>query len=206
MNIVKICGLKTDEEIKQTAGAGADLGGIVVFYPKSKRNIEIGDAADLVRYAKENTQLKMVAVTVSPDLFQVSEIERCGFDYIQIHGEIAGEVLERTDIPIIKAFNVRDMNELDKYKDDPRVCGFVFDASLPGSGLSFDYSLLPDLKDLTNTGKMILLAGGLNPGNVKEALERTGLSGADTSSGVENDEGTGKSAEKIFRFVKNAKN
>ncbi len=206
MNIVKICGLKTIQEIKWTTEAGADLGGIVVLYPKSKRNLEITEAEKLVSFVKEEgLSLKTVAVTVSPEARDVFDIKEAGFDYVQIHGQLSGEVLEKAELPIINAFNVSDIKDFDKYKDNPKIAGFVFDAGIPGSGTAFDYELLKDLKLSDYTDKFVLLAGGLNPGNVSEALSATGLSGADTSSGVENEEKTGKSREKIFSFVKAVK-
>ena len=206
MNIVKICGLKTKDEIRWTAEAGADLGGIVVFYKKSKRNLEIPEAAFLVDYAKSlDKPLKMVAVTVSPELSEISEIEKAGFDYVQIHGELKEEVLKNAGIPVIKAFNVRDMGDYDRYRNEEKITGFVFDAGIPGSGTAFDYNLLKDLKLSEYTDKFVLLAGGLNPSNVGAALASTGLKGADTSSGVENEERTGKSKEKIFEFVRAVK-
>ncbi|MBQ3899850.1 MAG: phosphoribosylanthranilate isomerase [Lachnospiraceae bacterium] len=201
MSIVKICGLKTKDEIRWTAEAEADLGGIVVFYPKSKRNVEISEAEKLTDYAK-SLGLKTVAVTVSPDAFAVSQIIDAGFDYIQIHGELAGDVLDGALVPVIRAFNVSNMHEFEKYKSDERIWGFIFDAGIPGSGMAFDYALLKELRLDLYKEKPILLAGGLNPLNVGEALKETGLCGADTSSGVEDETGLKKSREKIFSFVR----
>jgi phosphoribosylanthranilate isomerase len=201
MSIVKICGLKTKDEIRWTAEAEADLGGIVVFYPKSKRNVEISEAEKLTDYAK-SLGLKTVAVTVSPDAFSVSQIEEAGFDFLQVHGELRGDVLENSQIPVIRAFNVSNMHEFEKYKSDERIWGFIFDAGIPGSGMAFDYALLKELRLDLYKEKPILLAGGLNPLNVGEALKETGLCGADTSSGVEDETGLKKSREKIFSFVR----
>ncbi len=202
--MIKICGLKTKDEIKWTAGAGADLGGIVVFYPKSRRNMEIPEAADLVKCAS-SLGIKMVAVTVSPDQEAVSEIVKAGFDYIQIHGNLDEEILKNVKIPVIKAFNVRDLGEYEKYKDNEHVAGYVFDAAVPGSGIMFDHNMLSGIGFEDLTGKFMLLAGGLNPDNVRAALENSGIPGADTSSGVENTDGTGKNRDKIYGFVSEAR-
>ena len=204
MSIVKICGLKTKDEIRWTAKAEADLGGIVVFYPKSKRNVEISEAEKLTDFAK-SFGLKTVAVTVSPDAFTVSQIKEAGFDYIQIHGELTEDVLESAALPVIRAFNVSNMQEFEKYKSDDRIWGFIFDAGIPGSGVTFDYELLKELNLDLYKEKPILLAGGLNPLNVREALAKTRLCGADTSSGVEDETGLKKSRDKIFSFVKEVK-
>ncbi len=206
MNMVKICGLKTLDEIRWTAEAGADLGGIVVFYPKSKRNLDIKEASFLLDKVKDmKLSIAMVAVTVSPELPDVIAIEEAGFDYVQIHGELKREVLEGSKIPIIKAFNVRDIGDYSNYRASEKIAGFVFDAGIPGSGVGFDYSLLEGIAEKKDTEKFMLLAGGLNPDNVRTAMETTGFSGADTSTGVENEDGTGKSRQKIFSFVRNAR-
>ncbi len=202
--IVKICGLKTGEEVRWTAEAGADLGGVVVFYPKSKRNMEISEAEALVETAHEHG-LKMAAVMVSPGISEVKQACEAGFDFLQIHGEIARDVMEVAEVPIIKAFNVRDIAEYEVYKNDGRIAGFVFDAGIPGSGIGFDHSLLKGLGLEKRSDRFILLAGGLGPDNVLQALRQTGLHGADTSSGVENGERTGKSRGKILSFVEQAR-
>lgn len=201
--MVKICGIKNSNEASWVVDAGADLCGIVVFYPKSKRNLTIGEAEKIIECYKD--KIKFVAVTVSPDADAVSQIEDAGFDYIQIHGRLEDDLLEQINIPVIRAFNVSDMQEFDKYKDNERIAGFVFDANLPGSGLSFDYKLLAGLDFNSVTDKFMLLAGGLSPENVKNALLQTGFKGADASSGVENDDGIGKNKEKVYSFVRAAK-
>lgn len=201
--MVKICGLKNEQEVTWAIEAGADFCGIVVFYEKSKRNLSIMDAEKLISQFKG--KIKFVAVTVAPGEIELGQIEDAGFDYVQIHGKLTAELMECVDIPIIKAFNVSDMSEFEKFKDCDKVAGFVFDANLPGSGLAFDYNLLNGLKLNKATDKFMLLAGGLNPDNVGEALQKTGFTSADTSSGVENDNGIGKNRDKIFEFVKAVK-
>jgi len=146
--------------------------------------------------------IKAVAVTVEPTLDQVRQIGDLGFDYIQIHGSISDEILSECKIPIIKAFNVTDLADFEKYDAEPKVAGFVMDASEPGSGKMYDWDIL---KDLPKTDKFVILAGGLSPENVIEAFERDGIDGVDSSSGVENPDGNGKSLEKILDFVKRAK-
>ncbi|MCR4617906.1 MAG: phosphoribosylanthranilate isomerase [Lachnospiraceae bacterium] len=206
MNIAKICGLKTEDEIRWTAEAGADLGGIVVFYEKSKRNVDIDRAKELVSFARGlDKPLKMVAVCVSPSEEQLEDMADAGFSYVQIHGELKSEVLSNAPVPIIRAFNVSNMAEFEKYKDDKRIAGFIFDAGIPGSGIGFDYELLKALNLGEYNDKPLLLAGGLSSENVGHALGATGLKGADTSSGVENETGEGKSRDKIFAFVKEVK-
>lgn len=201
--MVKICGLTNAQEIEWATSAGADLIGMVVFFPKSKRNISIDLATELI--ASMPDFAKPVAVCVEPDLAQIREIEDTNFSYVQIHGKISEELINQINIPVIKAFNVSDFSDFERFKNHPKVAGFVFDAGVPGSGVQFDYSLLKDFGLDKYTEKFVLLAGGLNPDNVREALLSTRLLGADTSSGVENTDAPGKNRDKVFRFVANAK-
>lgn len=84
-----------------------------------------------------DASIKRVAVVVSPSIEQVRQIEAAGFDYVQIHGEIPETETEAEAaiaIPILKAFNVSDMGSYEKYHNDSRIAGYVFDAIEPGSG------------------------------------------------------------------------
>ena len=74
----------------------------------------------------------------------------------------------------------------------------LFDAQIPGSGTVFDWDML---QKLPKTEKLTFLAGGLDHGNVKDALAATGVDGVDTSSGVERADGNGKDPQKIYQFV-----
>ena len=197
---VKICGLISVEDAVNVGESGADFAGMVLFFPKSKRNISLERAAEIIAALPDS--VKKCAVTVSPTVKQVQLISSAGFDYIQIHGELSPQVLEASALPILKAFNVTDIGELDRYRSEEKVAGYVFDAAQYGSGKSFDWSLLDDIP---RDGRLFILAGGLSPDNVREAVLRVRPDCVDVSSGVENDDGVGKSREKIFRFVDNAR-
>ena len=145
------------------------------------------------------SSIKRVAVVVSPSIEQVRQIEAAGFDYVQIHGEIPETEAEAAKaIPILKAFNVSDMDSYEKYHNDSRIAGYVFDAIEPGSGKTFDWKLVDNIP---RDEKLLLLAGGLNPDNVRMAIEAVHPDGVDVSSGVENDDKAGKNPEKIHDFV-----
>jgi phosphoribosylanthranilate isomerase len=139
---------------------------------------------------------------VSPTRQQLQIVEKSGFSYIQIHGDITDELLDSISLPVLKAFNVNDLSDYERFHSNPHVAGYVFDAQIPGSGKTFDWSIL---RNIPHDEKISLLAGGLTPANVAEALAVTGLSGADTSSGVECENGNGKSRSKIIEFVRAAK-
>lgn len=190
---IKICGLTSPAEARYLNENHVDFAGMVLFFPKSKRNISIEQAKEIM--AALDASIKRVAVVVLPTIEQVRQIEAAGFDYIQIHGEIPEAAIA---IPILKAFNVSDMGSYEKYHNDSRIAGYVFDAIEPGSGKTFDWKLVDNIP---RDEKLLLLAGGLNPDNVRMAIEAVHPDGVDVSSGVENDDGAGKNAEKIHDFV-----
>ena len=195
---IKICGIRNATEASGLPEE-VDYAGFVLFYPKSKRNITPEAAKEAFSALKDG--IKKVAVTVKPTLSQVLEIEKAGFDYVQIHGEVLPEIFEKTDIMVIKAFNVSDLSELDKYSGNERIKAFVLDSAVPGSGKNFDWELV---NKLDNLGKPVLLAGGLNPGNVACAIETIHPYGVDVSSGVEGE--NGKDEGKIKAFVQAVRN
>ena len=196
---IKICGLTSPAEARYLNENHVDFAGMVLFFPKSKRNISIEQAMEIM--AALDASIKRVAVVVSPSIEQVRQIEAAGFDYVQIHGEIPETETEAEAaiaIPILKAFNVSDMGSYEKYHNDSRIAGYVFDAIEPGSGKTFDWKLVDNIP---RDEKLLLLAGGLNPDNVRMAIEAVHPDGVDVSSGVENDNGAGKNPDKIHDFV-----
>ena len=196
---IKICGLTSPAEARYLNENHVDFAGMVLFFPKSKRNISIEQAREIM--AALDASIKRVAVVVSPSIEQIRQIEAAGFDYVQIHGEIPETETEAEAaiaIPILKAFNVSDMGSYEKYHNDSRIAGYVFDAIEPGSGKTFDWKLVDNIP---RDEKLLLLAGGLNPDNVRMAIEAVHPDGVDVSSGVENDDKAGKNPEKIHDFV-----
>lgn len=198
--LVKICGLTQPEEAEYLNKNQVDLAGMVLFFPKSKRNISLDQAEQIM--CALNPEIRKAAVTVSPDAEQVRQIEQAGFDYIQIHGELPEALLDEIKIPVLKAFNVKDMEQYEYYCGRPEIAGFVFDAQEPGSGQVFDWNLL---KSLPKSDKLCILAGGLTPENVYDAVCQVQPDGVDVSSGVEKESGRGKDARKIQKFTENAR-
>ena len=196
---IKICGLTSPAEARYLNENHVDFAGMVLFFPKSKRNISIEQAMEIM--AALDASIKRVAVVVSPSIEQVRQIEAAGFDYVQIHGEIPETETEAEAaiaIPILKSFNVSDMGSYEKYHNDSRIAGYVFDAIEPGSGKTFDWKLVDNIP---RDEKLLLLAGGLNPDNVRMAIEAVHPDVVDVSSGVENDNGADKNPDKIHDFV-----
>lgn len=197
MTKIKICGLTTPQEAEWVSKSQVDYAGMVLFFPKSKRNITIEQAKEIMKSMLP--QIQKVAVVVSPSALQIKEIQKAGFDIVQIHGQVLPETLETLRIPFLRAFNVDNMQEWERYEAEPKCIGYVFDAVKPGSGETFDWSSIPNLPE---DGKPYLLAGGLNPANVGGAIAAMHPYGVDVSSGVERDSGMGKDPEKMGAFVR----
>ncbi|KAB1437537.1 phosphoribosylanthranilate isomerase [Candidatus Galacturonibacter soehngenii] len=196
---IKICGITSPEESKYLINNQVDYMGIVLFYPKSKRNKSISEAREILKSLSLQV-IKKVAVTVSPTIQQVREIEALGFDYIQIHGTLSKETFDEIQIPILRAFNGNNLNMYEVYHNCPKIHGYVFDAAIPGGGKTFDWSIL---SQFPRDDKLFILAGGLHADNVAEAIEKVRPDVVDVSSGVEGTKG--KDALKINEFVENVK-
>lgn len=195
--LVKVCGLTDTVEADYLNKNKVDLAGFVLFFPKSKRNISIEKAEQIMAELDEN--IKKVAVIVSPDESEIQQINGSGFDYVQIHGEIKDRLLEQISKPVFKAFNIKDIKNIHKYQNNAKIVGYVFDAAAPGSGKVFDWNILNGIK---RDAKTFILAGGLNDSNVREAVKLVNPDVVDVSSGVEYDSGSGKDPEKIKQFIR----
>ncbi len=198
MTKIKICGLTLPKEAGLLTAPEIAMAGMVMFVPKSHRNIS-PERAEEIRSALPQG-VKAVAVMIAPTPEQAKRAAATGVDYLQIHGEIAPEVLRQSSIPILKAFNIKDLGEYERYRQEEKIAGFVFDAGTPGSGQTFDWSILERIE---RDEKLFLLAGGLHAGNVEEAVRRFTPDLVDVSSGVERSkqEGYGKDPDKIEAFA-----
>ena len=209
---VKVCGLTREEEAEMLADCRVEFAGMVLFFPKSKRNVTLQQAEKILAALKKYGISKSVAVTVSPTKEQVEQIMRLGFDYIQIHGTLSDEVHDVLRIPVIRAVNVAGETEsirrkLESVLADEKTAGILFDGSSPGAGKPFDWNLL---KNIQKTDKLLFLAGGLTPENAAQAVKTVAPDVVDVSSGVEKDVSpcaafAGKDAEKITKFVENVR-
>ncbi len=211
---VKICGLKFEKDIQAVNEYEPQYIGMVMFCPKSSRNVSPEQAQELLSGLKSS--VKKVAVVVSPELWQVEKIEQIGFDFIQIHGDAAPEIVRDCKIPIIRAVNVSKDFEPDKSDKALKnvlewnnIYGVLFDAGTPGSGKTFDWNSLNSIRDMiVKSGVKLFLAGGLEPDNVAEAVRFVNPDVVDVSSGVEYDgmpSGSGKDIEKVKRFIQQAR-
>ncbi len=203
---VKICGLSDPASVEAAVAAGARYVGFV-FFPKSPRHVGIAQAAELA--GQVPVGVARVGLFVNPDNALLGEVlKSVPLDIIQLHGrETPGRVAEvkaLTGLPVMKAVGVAAVEDLDQLWDYGLVADMLLvdakaapDAALPGgNGLAFDWRLLVGRRWL----KPWLLAGGLTPDNVAEAIRLTGAQGVDVSSGVESAPGV-KDHDRIRAFV-----
>lgn len=184
MTQVKICGLMERKHVQAAVDAGADAIGFV-FAP-SNRHVTIEEASELAQGIPEKVLKIGVFVDVSREELKRA-FQEVPLDFIQLHGEETPEFIESIGLPTIKAFSVRnleDVREAARYNVDY----YLFDAPgvvyQGGSGETFDWALLRETG--IPLGKLIL-AGGLNERNVGEAIVRVNPFMVDVSSGVERD-------------------
>lgn len=137
MTQIKICGFTDPKEAAFVSYPDVSYMGMVLFFEKSKRSISLETAKAILRAA--DPRIQKVAVVVSPTPAQAEEIEKAGFDYMQVHGVLGAEVLSMTRLPIIRAYNGKAEEE-----EDPRICAHLFDAAEPGSGKAFDWKRLAE--------------------------------------------------------------
>ena len=208
---VKICGLSTPETVDAAIAAGADMIGLV-FFPKSPRNVTLEQAAALA--ARARGRARVVALVVDADDAALQNIAaKVGPDLIQAHGAESparvAEIARLTGKPVIKAIRVKDEADIGAAADFSAVASLIlYDAKAPetlgnalpgGNGHAFDWGLLEGEKR-----PAFMLAGGLTPENVAEAIRVTGAPIVDVSSGVESAPGI-KDISLIRKFVEAAK-
>ena len=199
---VKICGITSPEQALMVQQSGADALGLVI-YQKSPRYVDIDQAATI--RATINDSVLAIALLVNPSEDLVNQvIAQVKPDYIQFHGDETPEFCQQFNYPFIRAVRMRDGLDIDAevaaYNAEG---GFLFDAwsddLYGGTGHSFDWSRLP-----TTTDYKLILAGGLTPDNVAEAIAKTEPYMVDVSGGVEASPGI-KDPIKVKAFVAQAK-
>lgn len=194
--LVKICGITTSEAAEAAAAAGADFIGFV--FAASRRKITPKRAKMIARSL--SSSVKTVGVFVNETVEQMVNIaEYVGLDYLQLHGDEGEAVSKQLPRPVIKAFSVKDksIKNIMNYPCDY----YLIDSPGGGTGKSFDWKLLDKFN--LDASKLIL-AGGLNPENVQEAIRVVKPAGVDVSSGVETN--GAKDIKKIKQFIHAAKN
>ena len=208
--LVKICGLSTAETLDVALDAGADAVGFV-FFPPSPRHL--GYEAARALGARVKGRAEKVALSVdADDAMLAAAVEALRPDALQLHGNETparvAAIKQRFGLPVMKAIAVEARGDLAAIADYVGVADrLLFDARAPreatrpgGLGKAFDWRLLENL----DPGIPFMLSGGLDAGNVGEALRITLARAVDVSSGVERAPGE-KDPDKIRAFVRAAR-
>jgi phosphoribosylanthranilate isomerase len=198
---VKICGITREDDALLAVAMGADAVGFV-FAP-SKRQIAPSIARDIVRRLPPEILTVGVFRDEAPSRV-IDIVNTAGLRAAQLHGHESAETsrLIRSRVPlVIKAFPAGDpgLDHVDDYGAD----AILIDSPRPGSGEVFDWTLAEGRPD----GRRVILAGGLTPDNVADAIRQVGPWGVDVASGVESDRGEPgqKDARKVKAFVDDAR-
>ena len=208
---VKICGITRKEDLEVAAAAGADAVGFVVEVASSPRNLSLIDAEKLIRQVPPF--VKSVLVTVPSTLEElVKACKALTPDSVQVHGENLRDVgATRGKLPNTFLIGAVKANYSGAVEEAVKVAK-VFDAVIldsfvqgkhGGTGVIHDWNVSQHIKQVIHP-KPLILAGGLNPENVAEAVHIVEPYAVDVSSGVERQPGV-KDKLKMIEFVKNAK-
>jgi phosphoribosylanthranilate isomerase len=195
----KICGITRIEDALAAVEAGADAIGLV-FYGKSPRAVSIEQAAAILQALPPFVTSVGLFVDMPHDELQ-QLLQRLPLDLLQFHGDESPADCEGHGRPYIKALRVRPGEDVSAamapYAGARGILLDTFVEGVPGgTGASFDWSLVPE-----NAAKPIILAGGLDAGNVATAIRQVRPYAVDVSGGVEAGKGI-KDAGKIRAFVR----
>lgn len=197
MTWIKICGLTNLEDALAAVSLGADALGFI-FAPSPRRT----DPARAAEIIHELPPVQKVGVFVDERVEEVQRIaEECGLDALQLHGRESPEQCRRFSLPVIKAISVRSKESLQEAENYP-LASILLDAAgmawAGGSGRVFPWEWARRVR------RDFILSGGLNPGNVGEAIRLLRPRGVDVGSGVERAPGK-KDRRKMAEFIKEVK-
>ena len=199
MTKIKICGIKTIPDALAAVNAGADLIGFN-FYPKSPRYVDVGMCRNIMSVMRQIGKVTCVGVFVNASVAEIlATLDTLGLNLAQLHGDESPATLKELHGKAFKAFRgIPSTIEGFERQDAP---AFLVDAAVKGvyggSGVTADWDGAAELAKKYP----LLLAGGLTPENVAEAVRRVQPWGVDVASGVESAPGK-KDAGLMVRFVK----
>ena len=198
---IKICGITQNSDAIAAVGSGADAIGLV-FYVASPRAVTKDKVEEITDGIVGNAQV--VGLFVDAKAEEVNAVlETNRIDLLQFHGSESAQYCESFGFPYMKAFrvsadNYREQNFASYDSAQMILLDSYSEQKLGGTGNVFDWEI--GRKIQSETGKNIVLAGGLNPDNVKTAIEQIHPFGVDVSSGVEQDHGI-KDLNKVSAFI-----
>ncbi|WP_080887605.1 phosphoribosylanthranilate isomerase [Nitrospira japonica] len=202
---IKICGITNEEDAAAALLAGADALGFV-FYRKSPRWIDPTVAGRII--SSLPPFVAAVGVFVNEEVKVVRDLmDGCGLALAQLHGDETAAYCLELARPAVKALRIKDRGSflaLAEFQGRAGIRGFLLDAyaedAYGGTGRTVDWALAAEAARSAS----VLLAGGLTPENVAEAIRAVRPYGVDVSSGVESTPGK-KDAEKVRRFIQSAR-
>ncbi len=198
---VKVCGITRLEDALLAVRLGADALGFN-FWPRSKRYLAPAAAREIVR--RLPPLVTSVGVFVDPtreEVLRAAEVS--GIGVVQLHGDEPPALCAAIALPVLKAIRVRDAASLEAIGAYESVAGILLDTASPGyggSGATFDWTLAASAA----AARPLVLAGGLGPENVAEAVRIVRPFAVDVASGVESAPGI-KDEQRMRRFIEAAK-
>lgn len=201
----KICGITRVEDAEAAAETGADAVGLVL-YPPSPRAVSVESCQAL--FGDLSAGIRRVALFVDPDRELVQQAVDSGcVDLLQFHGSESEEFCQQFGVPYMKAVRVQGLEqargEMEQYPSAEMILLDKYVDNVPGgTGQVIDWSIAGQLVSASRLP--VVLAGGLNPDNVSEAITQVKPFGVDVSSGVEKDPGE-KDLEAVRLFIEMSK-
>ena len=198
---VKVCGMTSLKDALNAVEGGADAVGFI-FYKKSPRSVTMKTVREIV--LELPPFVDTVGVFVDETAEQINKIaDYCNLDIIQLHGDESPTFCKKIRRKVIKAFRIKDMQSVKKISNF-QVSGFLLDTFSEnlhgGTGKVFDWNLALPAKKFGP----VIMAGGLTPNNVQQAVRQIRPYGVDVCSGVESEPGI-KDHKKVRAFLNNAK-
>ena len=196
---VKICGMTQLKDALFAVEQGVDAVGFI-FYKKSPRAVTMKTVREII--TKLPPLVDTVGVFVNESAERLNKVaDYCGLDLVQLHGEESPAFCRKIHRRVIKAFRVKDLQSIKQLEKFP-VSGFLLDTFSDdlhgGTGKTFDWNLALPVKKMGP----VILAGGLTPRNILQAVRQVRPYGVDVCSGVEKSPGI-KDLEKVRAFLKN---
>ena len=205
---IKFCGITSVDDAKLAVTTGADAVGLV-FYAASPRNVELALAKQIAESVPAFVTIVALFVNATQETIQ-SVINEVRIDLLQFHGEETPEFCSGFNKPYMKALRIKDgadiLSKLAPYKN---AAAILLDAWHPelsgGSGQTIDWDMLPELENCHVLKEKLVLAGGLTPENVSQAIETVKPYAVDVSTGIEKAPGV-KDLNLMQAFVNSVNN
>ncbi len=181
---IKICGMRRVQDIEVINQYPISYVGFI--FAKSKRQVDVEKVKKITKDLRSD--IKKVGVFVNESVEKINEIVReCSLDIVQLHGDETDDDCKNVIAPVWKVISVKDKKSIEKINDYKNAVGFLLDTyskdERGGTGKVFYWDWVKGLSD----DKFIILAGGLNPDNIENAIKTVKPQVVDVNSGVEND-------------------